>query len=235
MRKLIVSLLIIGIFVGGVFAQDDDKKANIRIAHLSSDSGEIVISLNTDDILAMQETYEFADVTAWEEVNLGTFSISIVPAEAELEETLLEAEIELEAGDWITVAIIGEVEKETIAVQVLVEDYSPLDAFESRLSIFHAISNYDPVNVIVNDEELIRYLGYPGFWGPDSDGFITFDILAQSSDIRIEQEGGDVTAELEDVVLGGNRHYFLAIAGVAADPQFVLVASDLGAPETEEE
>lgn len=235
MRKLFLTLFIIGVVVGSVFAQDEDAKANIRIAHLSSDAGEATISLNADDITAMEEIFEFGTVSDWEEVDLGTYSVAVVPIEGDLEDALLEAEVELEAGDWVTVAVIGQVVKDTVALQVLAEDYSPLDAFQSRLSVFHAVPNYNPVNVIVNDVELIRYLGYPGFWGPDSDGFITFDLLAQVSDIRVEQEGGDVTAELDDIVLGGNRHYFLAVAGVAADPQFVFVASDLEVASTEDE
>jgi Domain of unknown function (DUF4397) len=235
MRKLVFSLLIIGMIVGGVFAQEEDEKANIRIAHLSSDAGEVDISLSVDDTMAVQETLEFGDVSDWSEVDLGTYSLAVVSTDEELEDAILETELELEAGDWITLAIIGEVEKETLALQPLIEDYSPLGAYQSRLSVFHAVSNYDPVNVIVNDVELIRYLGYPGFWGPDSDGFITFDILAQTSDIRVEQEGGNITAELEDIVLGGNRHYFFAIAGTPDDPQFVFVATDLEPVMSEEE
>lgn len=226
MRKLILTIVVIGLMVGGVLSQDEEM-VKIRIIHLSSDAGEASISLSDGDTEIMQDIFEFGDISSWEDVEEGTYSIIIAPAEDDSDTVLLEADVEVEAGDWITVAIIGEVEKESIAVQVLLEDYSPLGAFQSRLSVFHAIPNYDPVNVIVNDVELIRYLGYPGFWGPDSDGFITFDILAQTSDIRVEQEGGDVTSELDDVVLGGNRHYFLAVAGVSADPQFVLVASDL--------
>ena len=213
MRKLVFSLLIISMIVSGAFAQEEDEKANIRIAHLSSDAGEADISLSVDDTVAIQETLEFGDVSDWSEVDPGTYSVAVVSTDEELEDAILETELELEAGDWITLAIIGEAEKETVAAQVLVEDYSPLGAYQSRLSVFHAVPNYDPVNVIVNDVELIRYLGYPGFWGPDSDGFITFDILAKTSDIRVEQEDGDIAAELEDVVLGGNRHYFFAIAG----------------------
>jgi len=234
MRKLILSLVVIGLMISGVFAQDEEM-ANIRIIHLSSDAGEASISLHDGDTEIMQEIFEFGDASDWELVDEGTYSIAVVLGDDDIEDAILEDDIELEAGDWITVAVIGEVEKETIALQVLIEDYSPLGSFQSRLSVFHAIPNYDPVNVIVNDVELIRYLGYPGFWGPDSDGFITFDILAQASDIRVEQEGGDVASEIEDVALGGNRHYFLAVAGVAADPQFVLVASDLETIPTEED
>ena len=236
MRRIFIVLFILIIAVGAVFAQEEEKEqAHIRIAHLSSDAGEVDIYLNADDELIMQDTFEFGDVSDWQAVDPGSYSVVVVPFEGELEDAILEDDLDLEAGDWITVAAIGEVEKETIALQVLVEDYSGLDSFQSRLSVFHAVPNYDPINVIVNDVELIRYLGYPGFWGPDSDGFISFDILAQPSDIRLEQEDGTVAAELEDIILGGNRHYFLAIAGVPSDPEFVFVASDLESMSEESE
>lgn len=229
MRKIFIVLFVLGIAFGAVVAQDEEEQAHIRVAHLSSDAGEVDIYLNAGDELIMQDTYEFGDVSNWLTVDPGEYSVAVVPFEGELEDAILEDDLELESGDWITVAAIGEVEKDTVALQVLVEDYSALDSFQARLSVFHAVPNYDPINVIVNDVELIRYLGYPGFWGPDSDGFISFDILAQPSDIRLEQQDGTVAAELEDIVLGGNRHYFLAIAGTPADPEFVFVASDLEA------
>lgn len=230
MRKVFVILFIFCLAINSVFAQEEeDTKAHIRIVHLSVDASDVDIYINADDSEIHQETYDFGDVSDWIEVDPDTYSIAVVPAEGEIEDAVLEAERELEAGDWVTFAAIGEVEKETISLQALEEDYSELGAFQSRLSVFHAVPNYDPINVFVNDVELIRFLGYPGFWGPDSDGFISFDILAQSSDIRLEQDDGTVAAELEDIVLGGNRHYFLAVAGVPSDPQFVFVAADLEA------
>lgn len=234
MRKIILILFLVGVILGSVWAQDETEEANIRIVHLSSDAGEVDIYLNLDDTLLLQETFEFGEISDWVSVEPGTYMIAVVPAEGDIEDAVLETELELEADDWITVAAIGEVEKETLALQALVEDYSPLDAFQARLSVFHAVPNYDPINVIVNDVELIRYLGYPGFWGPDSDGFISFDILAQTSDIRLEQQDETIAAELEDIVLGGNRHYFLAVAGSPNDPEFVFIGSDLEVLETEE-
>ena len=233
MRKIIFILLIIGLLAGGTVAQEEGK-ANIRVAHLSSDTGEVDVYLTAGDSILLQETFEFAGVSDWIEVEPDSYSLSILPFEGELEDALIDTEVDLEAGDWVTIAAIGEINKETVALQTLIEDYSPLDSIQSRLSVFHAVPNYQPVNVIVNDVELIRYLGYPGFWGPDSDGFITFDILARTNDIRLEQEDGTVAAELEDIIFGGNRHYFLAIAGVPSNPVFVFIGADLESVETED-
>jgi hypothetical protein len=233
MRKVVLCLVILGLVVGGVFAQEVEK-ANIRIAHLSSDAGDVDIYLNTGDTNVSQDTYSFGDVSEWMDVAPDTYTVTVVPTEGTMEDAIVETELDVEAGDWVTVAAIGEVEKETVALQTLVEDYSPLGPFQSRLSVFHALPNFDPVNIFVNDVELIRYLGYPGFWGPDSDGFITFDILAKTSDIRLEQIDETVVVELDDIVLGGNRHYFLAIAGTPDDPQYVFIPADLEPVPTEE-
>jgi len=227
MRRIGLVLFVVFIMVGVSFAQDSNDNGNIRVAHLSSDAGDVDVYINEGDTLVLQQTFSFSDISDWIKLEPNTYSLAIVPADGELEDAVLEAELDLTAGEWFTFAAIGEVSKETLSLQMLAEDYSSLDLFQSRLSVFHALPNYDPVNVLVNDVELIRYLGYPGFWGPDSDGFISFDLLAQTSDIRLEQEDGTVTVELEDVVFGGNRHYFLAIAGSAGEPQFVFVSSEL--------
>lgn len=233
MRKILIVLLIMSVFIGASIAQDEEMSANIRITHLSSDAGEVDVYVNQGDTLILQQIYEFSNISNWIELEPDTYSIAVVPVDGDLEDALLEVDLELESGDWFTVAMIGEVQKDSLSLQSLEEDYSPLDSFQSRLSIFHAIPNYDPVNVLVNDVELIRFLGYPGFWGPDSDGFISFDLLAQTSTVRLEQEDETVTVEIEDVVLGGNRHYFLAIAGVPTDPQFIFVPADLEVQEIE--
>ena len=228
MRKIMIAVFVISVLVASVgLAQDEAEIGNIRIAHLSSDAGEVDVYVNAGDTLVLQQSFEFSDISNWLELEPNTYSLAIVPTGGELEDAVLEADLDLESGEWFTVAAIGEVSKETLSLQVLDEDYSSLDTFQSRLSVFHALPNYEPVNVLVNDVELIRYLGYPGFWGPDSDGFISFDLLAQTSDIRLEQEAGTVTIELEDVVFGGNRHYFLAIAGSTNEPQFVFVSTAL--------
>ena len=226
MRKILIALFMLFVFIGASIAQDDElDNAYLRVVHLSSDAGDVDVNVGETSIL--QQTFGFSDISDWIELEPDTYSIAVVPVGDDLEDAIIETDIELASGEWFTVAVIGEVEKDTLLLQVLEEDYSPIDPFQSRLSIFHAVPNYDPVNVLVNDVELIRFLGYPGFWGPDSDGFISFDLLAQTSTIRLEQEDDTVTVEIEDVVLGGNRHYFLAIAGVPSTPQFILVPTEL--------
>lgn len=229
MRKFLILLLALTLFAGVAIAQDEES-AHLRFMHLSSDVGVVDIYSN-DEVLETE--VEFGDVIDWLDVDAGEYTISVVPTRGDLADAPLETDLTVEVGDWVSVAAIGEVEKESITLQVLVEDYSPLGPFEARLSVFHAVPNYEPVNVYVNDEQLIRYLGYPGYWGPDSDGFITFDLLAQTTDIRLEQEDSTVAAELSDIVFGGQRHYFLAIAGTPTDPQFLFLSTDLPAVEEE--
>lgn len=231
MRKILLVLFVLSFFFSTAIAQDDEM-AQVRIIHLSADAGAVDLYVDGDLLIA---EVEFGTATDWMEMDEGTYSVAVVPTEGDLEDAVLEAELEVEAGDWVTVAAIGQAGRDTLALQVLAEDYSPLEPFQARLSVFHAVPNYDPINVVVNDVELIRYLGYPGFWGPDSDGFISFDILAQPTSIRLEEQDGTVAVELEDIVVGGNRHYFLAISGVASDPDYVFIASDLEMMPEEDE
>jgi hypothetical protein len=220
---LVVTLTLLLVFAAIALGQDTDS-AHIRFAHFSVDAGEVDIYVDGDVVAS---NVAFPDVSNWMEVSAGTVSVAVTAAGGSLDDAVLgPMDVEIAGGDWLTVAVIGDVAHDTLAVQVLVEDYGELLGGETRLSVFHAIGDAPPLNVMANDTELVTLLGYPGYFGPESDGFAVRDIIAQPYEISLTTEDGSEFLNVGEVLMGEGRNYFVAAVGLAADPQFVLVVTD---------
>jgi len=221
MRKFIFGLLIVSLFIAiPAFAQDMDDSVMVRVAHFSSDAPEVDVYVNGEVAL---EAVAFPDMSDWMELEPGTYELAVAPAGTSIDDAVLgPAEFDLPAGEWITVAAIGYVADETLNIQVIVEDYSEIDETEARLSVFHAIGGAPPVNVVANENELVRLLAYPGFLDPEGDGFATVDVVAASYDITVTLEDGTTVLDLGSVDLNRGRNYFVAAVGTPTDPTFVL-------------
>ena len=64
-------------------------------------------------------------------------------------------------------------------LQLLEEDYSATAPQITRISVFNAIPDGTPVNLVANDNILIQTLGYPGYFEGEGDGFATVDVVAK--------------------------------------------------------
>jgi len=223
MRKLIVLLLLL-IFVVPVMAQSEDV-AHVRIAQFSVDAPTMDVYI--DGMLEVASV-DFPVVSDWMEIPAGTHSIAIAPAGTSAEDAVIgPINVDFAADSWLTVAAIGLAGNNTLDAQVLVEDYSDLNTAEARLSVFHGILGVDLVNVIANGTTLIGGLGYPGTFGEESDGFETVDVVVNTYNIEIQLEDGTTAVDVGSLQLGENRNYFIALVGTPANPQFVVMTSDI--------
>lgn len=225
MRRLLTLLVVMTfllVFTASAMGQDMEG-AHIRFGHFSVDAGEVDIYV---DGKVVADGVAFPDVSPWIEAD-GTVSVAVSAAGDTLENAVLgPVDVELADGDWISVVVIGTVAQDSLAVQLLEEDFSESVGGEARLTVFHAIGDAPPVNVLVNDTELVTLLGYPGYFGPESDGFAVRDIIAQAYEISLTLEDGTEVINAGEVLMGEGRNYFVAAVGLAADPQFVLVVTD---------
>lgn len=223
MRRLTMIFAILFLLVIGVAAQDMSG-AHVRIAHFSPDAGSV--DLYVDGALLAEEV-NFGDVTEWESYEAGKHVVTIVPTGETADNSVLDVDVSLNDGDWVTVAVIGEAARDTLSAQVLLQDYSPTNEGETRVTFFNAIPDGRPVDFYANDVALAVTVGYPGFLGPDSDGMASSDIVAGTYTLSAKGDDGSDLAAIEDVTLGAGRYYLFAAVGLAADPQYVFVSTDL--------
>ncbi|MEM6527744.1 MAG: DUF4397 domain-containing protein [Chloroflexota bacterium] len=228
MRKLTIALLALVLLIAGaypVMAQEGD--AHLRVAHLSFDAGEVDVYIDGEAALT---GVPFGVISDWMLVPPATYSVAVAPAGTTIDDAVIgPVDLALEADGWFTVAAIGLAGDETLTAQVIEEDYSEITLGETRVTVFHAIPNAEPVSLIADEENvLIAGLAYPGSQ-EGSDGLATLDgLLAGTYDLQVVLTDSPeaVVFDLPETALTERRNIFIAAAGVATEPELVFVSTN---------
>ncbi len=225
MRKLLILFAFLAIATVGVLpvaAQDGD--AQLRVAHLSVDAGEVDVYADGNVVLT---NFEFGTVSDWLTLPAGTYSLAVAPAGTSVDEAVVgPLDVTLEDDSWYTVAAIGLAGDETLTAQIIEENYSDITAGETRLTIVHAIPNAQPVTVTADDNVLTAGLAYPG---AGNDGVAIIDnVLADTYDLQVYLTDGPDTVlfDLPGTELVQNRNYFIAATGLESNPELVLASTN---------
>lgn len=222
MRRLCLLFLALILVIIPVSAQNDDV-AYLRAAHFSVDAPSVDIYVDGELTL---EAFDFPVVSDWVALDAGTYQVDIAATGDDIDDAVLSDEYDLSADDWATLAVVGEVEDDSLQVQVLVDDLSNIADDEAFVSVFHAIADLDPVNVLLDDTELIEALTFPND-SDDNQSYASDAIEAGDYDIDIQDEDGESLLTIDTTTLSSGRAYFVAAVGTADDPQFVLIATDV--------
>ena len=207
-------------------AEMEVETVNIRVAHFSPDTPAVDVFVDGE---AAIEGLEFPNITGWIELPAGVYNIAVAPAGAGIEAAAIgPADFTLEAGNYITVAAIGSLENGTLAPQVLVEDYSELEADFARVSVFHAIEDAPAVDILANGAPVVTELAYPGTMD-DNDGFFVLDVPAGTYDLQVVPQGETepVVLDLPGTTLESNTNYFVAAVGTLDSPSVALSATTM--------
>ncbi len=197
------------------------NRAHIRVAHLSADAGAVDVYVN--DALLL-EGVTFGTVGAWLEVPAGAKNIAIVPTGETSDNSNLKR---IEAGSWVTIAAAGLVANETLSIEYLVEDYSPLAENQARITVFHGLTGLPAVDVLADGGALIIGLAYPGTFG-DNDGLDTRDVGNATYTLQIVLSGTTEPVLLQ-AELGAQIgiNYFIAATGTLGNPSLVIIPTNV--------
>jgi hypothetical protein len=238
---LLVLLSLLAVSIAGAQEEEEedasDELAQIRIAHFVPDGPNVDVYID-GEISAVQDA-PYGAVTGWYQVAPGSYSVSIVPEGDDVDNAVIEGVVDVDADSWYTVAAIGLVVQETLDVTVIEEDYSDLSFGETRISAFHAIPDLLPVDVLANGDVLFGLLAYPGSLetaeGEPVDGFASVTLAETTADVQIvdNEDNSVVLVDIGEFTFSQQRNYFIAATGVAADPTFRLVSTNVETVEEE--
>ena len=129
--------------------QPTDTGIETRSAHLSPDAPDIDVYVDGERV---RESLSYRTVTDYRDLEPGTYRIQVVPAGADLAETVLEETVEIEEGDS-TLAAIGEVAAENQPLEALFldDDNSPVDPDTARVRVVHASPDAPAVDVVAGE------------------------------------------------------------------------------------
>ncbi len=214
--------------------------ANVRLAHfatLSRASNVVDFYLNGE---ASAQGMAFADVGEWVEVEAGNYDVAVTPTGSTPGEALISATgAPLCADRWVTLAIIGLAQNNTLAIQPIMEDFRPLPPDTARLTVFDGIPDAPPLNVQLSGGNLlIGGLTYPGQAAAlgiseepsanDGVAIRTLDIGVYDLEIT-QQDNGRALLSFEELGLDRGKNYLLAVIGTVGTPTFALVSTEVPA------
>jgi hypothetical protein len=223
-----VTLLLLAALLGTAMpALTQTNPARIRLAHFSVDASSI--DLYIDGEVSNVQGLNFGDITDWYHLPSGTYEMVITAAGiAPDENTLARSELTVDSSQWITLTVIGLVERDTVRFHRLLENASEIATGESRLSVFHAVQGIPAVDVLMNNNPLFQFVNYPGSFldsnGNPNDGRVTVDLIANVYQIQFVRNSNPeiILLDLDEMRLLPDTAYLIAFIGTPSNPIYSL-------------
>ncbi len=222
--KVVILALILVLLVSIVPAAmvGAQSLTHVRIAHLSPDTPAVEVFLNGES--SGIQILEFNEISGWVELPAGTYSVAVAPAGAGIDAAAIgPANLTFGPNAWVTVAAIGSLESGSLRAATISEDYSPLTAGESRVTVFHGIEDAPAVDVILPDgTAIVSNLRF----GSSADVTVPSGVY----DLAVVPAGttSPVVINLGGTNLQSATYYFVAASNRLANPQVALSAVELG-------
>jgi hypothetical protein len=223
----VTMLLLAVLLVTAMPALTQTNPVRIRLGHFSVDASSIDLYID-GDVSNVQEL-SFGEITGWHRLSPGTYEIVISPAGVSPEEsTLARSELTVDSGEWITLTIIGLLERDTVRFHPLVENASEIASGESRLSVFHANQGIPAVDVLMNNNPLFQFVNYPGSFldsnGNPNDGRVTVDLISNIYRIQFVRNSNPeiLLLDLDEVRLVPDTSYLIVFIGTPSNPTYSL-------------
>jgi uncharacterized surface protein with fasciclin (FAS1) repeats len=145
---LLVALVLLMGIVPAVSAQSEYSR--VRVTHLSPDTPAVEVFLNGAS--SGIQVLNFRDTSGWVELPAGTYSVAVAPYGAGIDAAAIgPVSLSLQPGGWTTIAATGSLTAGTLGADVISEDYTPLNADQARVTVFHGIEDAPAVDVILPD------------------------------------------------------------------------------------
>jgi hypothetical protein len=228
-RIVIVSthLLTLADDIQGDLRTVDDENASltgfIRVVHLSSGTPPIDAYLNEQ--ATELEAVEFSEITDFIEVEIGAHTVQIVTGD-DASDALIETDIVLRGGQYLTIAIYGFIEGDTFGVIAFEEDLSPIERGLFRLTVFQAIPTGASLAVLRDDGlDVISFLTYPGFLGGSSSAKAELVTGAYGFSVVDLSNSLETLVEIPIISYGEGRNYLLAF--IPIDVGYVIESIEL--------
>ncbi len=219
---LMIVVLVLGLVPAAFAGAADQAVSRVRIAHFSPDTPAVTVFLNGAP--SGIQDLSFGNLSGWVEVPAGTYSVAVAPAGQPVENAAIgPVSLSFRAGAFTTIAAIGSLSSGTLTATTIREDYRPLTAGESRVTVFHGIEDAPAVDVILADgTKLISNLAF----GRSA----TLTVPSNTYDLRVVPAGASspVVINLAGTRLESANYYFVAATNRLAAPQVALAVVPLG-------
>ncbi|GAB5492636.1 MAG: hypothetical protein Phog2KO_28510 [Phototrophicaceae bacterium] len=192
------------------------SSAYIRFANFAPDVLNANMSVGSDFMI---ETIAYSSISDFMPFAQGIYTVTIDSSDDDM---VLDIDLDLTLlnGDFITIALIGSDEKDSLEAIILSDDVTNLDDDESRLMILHAVEDVSTIDIVFDEESLTNGLRFSEFEGVDIDSAQANLALVETRDIDT------ALVRLEDQVFAGGISYFVAIIDIEDRLDIVIVETN---------
>ncbi|WP_236784867.1 MULTISPECIES: DUF4397 domain-containing protein [Alteribacter] len=203
MTSMLAGVMVFSIFSVTALADDHgDDDAWVRIVHASPDAPAVDVTVNGDVAV---EGAAFKDATDYLELPAGEHDVAIYPA-GEHDEPVIEATLEVAAGQAYTVAAINTLENLDLHV---IEDETSSSEGMAWVRVGHLSPDAPAVDVTAGGDVLFAGAEFPSVTGYEEVEPMTADL-----DVRVAGTE-DVVLELPGTELEGDMLYTVLAVGFA--------------------
>lgn len=203
-------------------ATDEGTMTFVRFAHFSADSD--AVDIYVDGELTDTVGLGFAEVSEWIALPGGAHDVAVAPTGGSVSDAVLSsAGVDLPAGGWFTVAVVGSGADGTLAPVIVQENILPLDEVlpgTATYTFFNALGDGTTVNFLRDDVPYVASLGsgadnqFPGFSTITEDaGEHTFGATLTEND--------EVITSLDTTEIVETSAYLIALVG-GDEPQLIV-------------
>ncbi|MEO0597165.1 MAG: DUF4397 domain-containing protein, partial [Chloroflexota bacterium] len=219
-RGLWVFVLMSLLLAVPTFAQDaESNTVFVRVAHLASDAPAVDIYIDGEIAI---ENVAFTEVTDFVDLVAGSYFLSVTETGTSADEALLSTVYTMVGGDWLTIATIGTVAEDDLALEFLVDDYTAT-VDDAVVSVIHAVPDVDPVTVVPDNTDALPELAYIG---EDGD-FLSQTLTSGEYAFDIQNADGESLLTVDSTTLEAGSAYLIAVVGTADAPQVIVAVSNI--------
>ncbi len=209
-RVLILAAALVAMFAVSVLpaAADSHNNARVRVVHASPDAPAVDILVNGNRAIT---NLAFPNGTDYVSLTAGQYRVQVVPAGQPASAAVIDANLNLAAGQDYTVAAVGQVAN--IRAQVYNDNNAAPAAGQAKVRVIHASPNAPAVDVAVRGGAVV----VPNLAFPNASDYLAVPAGTYNLDVRaagtqtvalgldnVQLQAGQVYTVIARGLLGGN-------------------------------
>lgn len=203
----------------------DEGTAMLRVAHFSPDASAVDVYINGELFVT---GLEFPEVTTFIGLAGADYEVAVTLAGTSSDEAVITpTSITLEEDSHSTVAVVGSLERGTVAATFFEEDFSGLDSATAQITVVHAIEGESALDIVGSSILLIQALSYPDL-NAGRDGAFTREVPAGRYNFEANVAESATTVRVANGVEleGGQSYLIVALGPQSNEGEFLIVTPD---------
>ncbi len=201
--------------------------AQVRFGHFAPGTPDFLFYIDSQILGTLARN----QMTAYQDVALGTHTLSLVLTNESLDQAFLRQTVTFDAGGVYLVAAIGSLQIGSFSVVTAPENRITDTPGTAQVALFNAIPDAKEIALLNGDKVVMKKVAFPLAYVGAGTGYSAASVLAGVYEFDVAIDNGDGTftplTTLPKLRLGAGRYYTLIITGLRdqATPPYLIFSS----------